>query len=299
MRRLIPLPLLFTLAMLLPGALQPPVAHAAVGCEVVQYQEDAQALLDANPDNRATMDPDGDGIACEEKPTRSGNPPRPSGSSSESRPTAEAKTPKPKSSRSTAPVAPPDSEFPNILDADVDDFWARTFAAAGVPYTPPHDIVSFGDSVRTACGRATAEQTVAFYCPSDETIYYSAEFRAIVEEQVGDFAWVTVIAHEWGHHVQIELGLDAGQQARGSARTYPIQLELQADCLAGAYTQDAEARDWLDPGDVDEALFLTDFAGDASGTHWTDPNAHGTPQQRVRAFERGYEEGLPGCDLDL
>ncbi len=298
MRRFSPLPLLLAFILFVLGLVQPAVTQAAVGCEVVQYQEDAQALLDANPDNSATLDPDGDGIACEEKPTRSGTSPRKSDPSSESQPAAEAKAPKPKP-KPSAPAAPAVSEFPNILDADVDLFWARTFAEAELPYDPPHGIVGFDDSVRTECGRVDAEESVAFYCSLDETIYYNTQFRAIVEDQVGDFAWITVIAHEWGHHVQIELGLDSGQRARGSAQVYPIQLELQADCLAGAYAQDAEGRDWLDPGDIEEALFLTDFAGDESGTHWTDPNAHGTPQQRVRAFQRGYDEGLAGCDLDL
>lgn len=299
MRRLGPLILILLIALLLPVVVQPVVARAAVGCEVVQYQEDAQALLDANPDNSATMDPDGDGIACEEKPTRSGNPPRKSGSGSESRQAAKPDSPKPKPAAPRTSAAPLVSGFPNILDADVDLFWARTFAGADLPYDPPADIIGFDDAVRTDCGRADAEESVAFYCPLDETIYYSTEFRAIVEEQVGDFAWITVIAHEWGHHVQFEIGVDVDERSPGNAQVYPIQLELQADCLAGAYAQDAEGRDWLDPGDIEEALFLTDFAGDESGTHWTDPNAHGTPQQRVRAFERGYDEGLAGCDLDL
>lgn len=298
MRRFGPLPLLYALALLLPGVIQPTVARAAVGCEVVQYQEDAQALLDANPDNSATLDPDGDGIACEEKPTRSGKPLSKSDSPSSTQPVTESKTPKPKPSARDA-AAPAVSGFPNILDADVDLFWARTFAAGDLPYDPPADIVTFDDSVRTECGRADAEESVAFYCPLDETIYYSTEIRSILEEEVGDFAWITVIAHEWGHHVQFELGVDVDERSPRSAQVYPIQLELQADCLAGAYAQDAEERDWLDPGDIEEALFLTDFAGDESGTHWTDPNAHGTPQQRVRAFERGYDEGIAGCDLDF
>ncbi len=301
----LPLLSLLAIALIAPGALRPAGVRAAVGCEVVQYQEDAQALLDANPDNRATMDPDGDGIACEEKPTRSGKPPRPSTSGSDDDQASDSDTPKPapkakpKPKPAPAPAAPLVSGFPNILDADVDLFWARMFAAADLPYAPPAGIVGFDASVETECGWADAEMSVAFYCPLDETIYYSNEFRAIVEERVGDFAWITVIAHEWGHHVQVELGLDEQEPTRGGARVYPIQLELQADCLAGAYAQDAEGRDWLDPGDLEEALFLTDFAGDEAGTHWTDPGAHGTPQQRVRAFERGYDEGLPGCDLDL
>jgi predicted metalloprotease len=195
------------------------------------------------------------------------------------------------------------SAFPHHLDAHVDRFWAGAFAARDRPYDPPDDLVGFDGPIRTDCGWAAPREVAAFYCPADETIYYAVAFRALVESQVGDFGWVTVVAHEWGHHVQAELGLleeaarDPDDAEDGAL--LPIELELQADCLAGAYTRDAERVEWLDPGDIEEALFLTGVAGDPAGTAWTDPEAHGSERQRVAAFLAGYEAGIGGCGLPI
>ncbi|MGI8643090.1 MAG: neutral zinc metallopeptidase [Thermomicrobiales bacterium] len=191
------------------------------------------------------------------------------------------------------------SSFADILHADVDEFWYRTFSDVGLGYTPPSDIVGFDAPINTACGAAEPATTAAFYCTVDETIYYSTGFRQLVDTQVGDFAWVTVIAHEWAHHIQTGLGLQATTRPDLTGGPYVIELELQADCLAGVYAEDAEARSWLDPGDLDEALTLTRAVGDPAGTEWSDPAAHGTSRQRLGAFASGYEEGVRGCELSL
>jgi len=188
--------------------------------------------------------------------------------------------------------------FPNILDADVDRFWASEFAAAGRRYNPPDGVVGFDKPVLTACGRTDPRRDAAFYCPRDETIYYSDDFRTALETQVGDFGWEVVVAHEWGHHVQFQLGMDIGDGGQLSALNSG-ELEQQADCLAGAYTEDAELTGWLDPGDVEEAIQVTGLAGDPVGTPFDDPYAHGTGQERVDAFLNGYQGGLSSCDLDL
>lgn len=191
------------------------------------------------------------------------------------------------------------SAFPSILDADVDLFWQRRFADAALDYDPPAGIVPFDAPLETKCGLARPRRQAAFYCGRDETIYYNVEFRAMVEGSLGDFGWVTVIAHEWGHHIQSELFEQRPDAFDFGSEVETIELELQADCLAGAYTRDAEARGWLDPGDLDEALGLTFAVGDPAGTARDDPNAHGTGEQRVEAFREGYEAGLAGCGVDL
>lgn len=191
------------------------------------------------------------------------------------------------------------SPFPDILHADVDEFWSRTFTGVGLAYTPPGDVVGFDVPINTACGAAEPATTAAFYCTVDATIYYSTSFRQLVETQVGDFAWVTVVSHEWAHHIQTQLGLQATTRPDLTGGPYVIELELQADCLAGVYAEDAEARSWLDPGDLDEALTLTRAVGDPAGTIWTDPAAHGTSRQRLDAFATGYQDGVSGCELAL
>lgn len=196
-----------------------------------------------------------------------------------------------------------DSGFVNPLDADIDRYWAGAFAVAGLDYDPPDGIVGFDAPVETACGLVSPNEAVAFYCPADETIYYVAPFRALIEERVGDFGWITVVSHEWGHHIQYKTGAfeDAAttREEIADGATAPIELELQADCLAGAYTRDAERRQWLDPGDLEEALLLTEVAGDPDDVPSTDLNAHGSSDDRVESFLAGYDDGLAGCDLDL
>ena len=201
-------------------------------------------------------------------------------------------------SADTAPVAR-EVLFPDPLHAHIDMFWEARFQEAGRLYDPPQGVVAFDEPVVTACGRADPEREAAFYCVIDEKIYYSAEFRTLIENQIGDFAWVIVVAHEWGHHVQAKLGFDLGVVADGAGEVAPIEFERQADCLAGAYAIDAELSGWLDPGDVEEALAITEISGDPPGTAWNDPRAHGTGDVRIDAFLTGYNTGIAGCELDL
>lgn len=105
--------------------------------------------------------------------------------------------------------------FPDVLHADVDRFWAEQFALAGRSYAPPGGVVRIDAPLRTGCGRADAATSAAFYCVLDETIYYAGGFRDALYT-IGDFGWVVVVAHEWAHHVQNQLGIDLG---RWSART--------------------------------------------------------------------------------
>ena len=173
--------------------------------------------------------------------------------------------------------------FPDPLHAHVDQFWETRFQEAGRAYDPPNGVIAFDEPIVTGCGRADPDQEAAFYCVIDETIYYSAEFRSLVESQIGDFAWVIVVAHEWGYHVQAELGFELGVAPDRAGEVTPIEFEQQADCLAGAYVADAELIGWLDVGDIDEALAMTEMAGD----------------ERIDALLTGYSSGLTGCEIDL
>jgi uncharacterized protein len=198
----------------------------------------------------------------------------------------------------TSPVAR-EILFPDPLHADIDRFWEAQFQEAGRVYDPPNGVIAFDEPIVTACGRADPVREAAFYCVIDEKIYYSGEFRTLIESQIGDFAWVNVVAHEWGHHIQAKLGFDLGVVPDRAGEVAPIEFEHQADCLAGAYAIDAELTGWLDPGDIEEALAITEISGDPPGTAWNDPRAHGTGDVRIDAFMTGYNTGIFGCDLDL
>ena len=107
---------------------------------------------------------------------------------------------------------------------------------------------------------------------------------------VGDFAPVTILAHEWGHHIQV---LASAPDPGGNT------FELQADCLAGVYALDAEDQGILDPGDITEAVTMSQAAADPLGLPQDQPGSHGINDDRITAFMGGYLNGIEECDLPL
>ncbi|HKP52611.1 MAG TPA: neutral zinc metallopeptidase [Chloroflexia bacterium] len=172
---------------------------------------------------------------------------------------------------------------------DINSFWAGEFRQAGIRYRPPVDFVAYTQQVRTACGPAVLNN--AFYCPGSHGIYYDYNFLLDQLASDGDFAPVTILAHEWGHLVQNNLGIDR-------RATHTIELELQADCFAGAWAAHAGDEGLLEEGDLDEGANSLFKAGDDSDLPWFVEGAHGQPEQRFRAFEIGLEQGVDGCMLD-
>jgi hypothetical protein len=170
----------------------------------------------------------------------------------------------------------------------LDAFWSSNFAEAEAPYESPA-VVPLEDFVLTGCGPAGPDD-FAFYCPLDETIYYSPAGFTAHDQRIGDFAPIVVTAHEWGYHVQSLLGL--GPEP-GNA------FELQADCLAGAYASDAGQQGLLDPGDLTEAVATSAVHADPLGLPQDAPGSHGINDDRMIAFMRGFLDGVTGCGLPL
>nr|WP_298165849.1 neutral zinc metallopeptidase [uncultured Pseudomonas sp.] len=219
-------------------------------------------------------------------------------------------------SHSTSPPqgAAPDeqSEFVRAILGDTEDTWREIFQGAQRQYQDP-TLVLFRDGVNSACGFASAA-VGPFYCPGDRRVYIDLGFFRELDQRfgaAGDFAQAYVIAHEVGHHVQTLLGVSAkvnaarqrGEQLEGDNGLL-VRQELQADCLAGVWAQHAQRRlDWLEPGDLEEALNAANAIGDdrlqqrSRGQVVPDSFTHGTSAQRVRWFKRGFEQGDPGlCD---
>jgi hypothetical protein len=101
----------------------------------------------------------------------------------------------------------------------------------------------------------------------------------------GDYAPVTILAHEWGHLVQ---------ELEGLREEYTIEAELQADCLSGAFARHADERGALEPGDLQEGLDAAFRSGNYD-VPWNDPSSHGTPPQRLAAFFLGYQGAVEAC----
>jgi hypothetical protein len=202
-------------------------------------------------------------------------------------------------------------EFTAFVLADTEDTWNAIFASAGQQYREP-SLVLFRDLVQSACG--TAQSAVGpFYCPGDLKVYIDLSFYRDLQQKLGaggDFAQAYVIAHEVGHHVQTLLGISERNQAarqRASeveANALSVKQELQADCFAGIWANHADrSRQLLEAGDIEEGLNAASAIGDdrlqrqAQGYVSTDSFTHGSSEQRVRWFRRGFETGdVNQCD---
>jgi predicted metalloprotease len=205
-----------------------------------------------------------------------------------------------------------DAQFVAAILGETEDVWGEIFAARGARYTEP-TLVLFSGAVQSACGSATSA-TGPFYCPGDHQVYIDLDFFAQMRQSLGgggDFAQAYVIAHEVGHHVQTLLGTTArvdqarqrGERIEGDGGLL-VRQELQADCYAGLWANRAQRRhDWLEAGDLDEALNTASAIGDdtlqrrSRGTVVPDSFSHGSAAERVRWFRAGFHsDDLASCD---
>ena len=197
------------------------------------------------------------------------------------------------------------SKFVAVVLADTEDAWNEVFRQMGRQYEEPR-LVLFTDVIQSGCGFASGA-TGPFYCPQDRRVYIDLGFFRQLQERLGaggDFAEAYVIAHEVGHHVQNLLGITDRVQAarsRGSEsedNRLSVRLELQADFLAGVWARYTDrVKHVVEAGDIEEATRAANAVGDdrlqsrSRGYVVPDSFTHGTSEQRVRWFRRGYETG--------
>ena len=188
----------------------------------------------------------------------------------------------------------PDAELVDFMSFVLDD--VQSTWEDLLPEYRPLDLVLFTDAVQSGCGPASSA-TGPFYCPADETSYLDLSFFRELRDRFGapgDFAQAYVLAHEIAHHVQHQLGFSPGRSNEGS-----IRHELMADCLAGVWASTTEERGLLEQGDVDEALQAASAVGDdriqrqATGRVNPETWTHGSAEQRMQAFRRGFDRGDP------
>lgn len=203
------------------------------------------------------------------------------------------------------------ARFVSTVLADTEDVWKDLFARGGSTYREPR-LVLFRGVTPTACG--TGQSAMGpFYCPGDERVYIDLVFYETLKNRMGapgDFAQAYVIAHEVGHHVQNLLGITGKmEQMRGRVsqveyNALSVRLELQADCLAGVWANQAQtARNILERGDVEEAMNAAARIGDdalqraGGGAVVPESFTHGSSAQRQRWFNNGLQTGaIKGCD---
>jgi predicted metalloprotease len=213
----------------------------------------------------------------------------------------------PSTSQSSRPANPKEEElkqFVSVVLGKTEDVWQEVFRQNGRQYREPK-LVLFTDQVQSACGMASAASG-PFYCPGDQKVYIDLAFYEELRRRFsspGDFAQAYVIAHEVGHHVQKLLGIsdkvDAMQQRMSEveANKLSVRLELQADFFAGVFARYVQKQGLLEEGDIEEALRAATAIGDdaiqkqTSGRVVPDSFTHGTSEQRLRWFRKGFDTG--------
>jgi uncharacterized protein len=204
------------------------------------------------------------------------------------------------------------ARFVSQVLADTEDTWRELFRRNGMQYQDPK-LVLFTGATPTACG--TGQSAMGpFYCPADRKVYIDLAFYRDLRERFrapGEMAQAYVIAHEVGHHVQNLLGIAdkvremqsrSGDRARANALS--VRMELQADCFSGIWAHHANrSRQILEQGDLESALTAAAAIGDdrlqrqSQGQIVPESFTHGTSEQRVKWFRRGFQSGdLRQCD---
>jgi hypothetical protein len=151
----------------------------------------------------------------------------------------------------------------------------------------PRDIVYIpaGRAARTYCG--TSNSYAYEYCPANQTIYIGQDLLWQFYAGAGDAAPAVGLAHEWGHHLQTMLGVQA------VSRSEAIEFENQADCVSGAWAKYASEKGWLEADDdLRDVSRLLDAIGSAEGPG----RDHGTADEREEAFEAAYAKGIKACN---
>lgn len=205
----------------------------------------------------------------------------------------------------TSAEADEKAQFVSVVLKDTEDVWNKLFEEQGADYQEPV-LVLFSGTDQSGCGHASAA-TGPFYCPLDSKVYIDLSFYDQLRDRFGapgDFAMAYVIAHEVGHHVQNLMGISGkvhqAQQSMSQreANELSVKLELQADFLAGVWAHHADKmKQILESGDIEEALNAANAIGDdrlqmeSQGTVVPDAFTHGTSEQRMYWFKRGFESG--------
>ncbi|KVQ31557.1 neutral zinc metallopeptidase [Burkholderia ubonensis] len=203
--------------------------------------------------------------------------------------------------------------FTRKVLGNIERTWTTIFSTQLHEQYQPPKLVMFTNATPTACG--TGQTAMGpFYCPGDRKVYIDLGFYDDLRRRFGaggDFAQAYVIAHEVGHHVQNLLGIsgkvDAARRRSSEARSnaLSVRMELQADCFAGVWANNAQRANQrlIEPGDFEQGLKTAAAIGDdrlqQQGQGYVVPESftHGSSEQRVYWLRRGLESGeLSACD---
>lgn len=189
-----------------------------------------------------------------------------------------------------------EADFASAVLGSTEDVWGNLYAQSGQQYPMPR-MVLFAGATDTACGTGQAAMG-PFYCPLDQSVYLDLDFFYDLEHKFGapgDFARAYVIAHEVGHHIQNTQGVLESRRTNEDS----VRIELQADCYAGVWAHSVAEFGALEDGDLKEAINAAGQVGDdrlqekQQGYAVPDSFTHGSADQRMAAFKKGYDSGNP------
>lgn len=204
-----------------------------------------------------------------------------------------------------------------LFTTSVQDFWERAYPEQTGNRYEAIQTRTFTGGVSTGCGNASS-QMGPFYCPNDRTVYLDATFFDDMLEgqlgaQGGPFSIGYVVAHEYGHYIEDLLGVLGQMRQQTGPDSDAVKVELMADCLAGMWaasaeqTRDADGNtiiEGLTQEDVRAAIDAAQAVGDdriqqrTSGRVNPEQWTHGSAEQRMQAFQLGYEQGsLDACNM--
>lgn len=217
-------------------------------------------------------------------------------------------------SRQRTTGAPTDQvgQFVAAILGQNEDVWAEVLPKQKNIRFQPAPLVLFNGVTDSACG--TAQSAMGpFYCPLDKKIYLDTSFFRDMQKRFGgggDFAYAYVISHEMGHHIEDQLGVlekvqrAQRQSSQADANALSVRIELMADCLAGVWAANANAK-WhnIDEGDIQKAVATAQAIGDdrlqkaSRGYAVPDSFTHGSSAQRVEWLKRGLQSGqIDSCN---
>ena len=198
----------------------------------------------------------------------------------------------------------------------VNNFWSQELPKYGKTWRTTKTVL-YNGATQSACGTAS-NQVGPFYCPLDQKVYIDASFFQVLEQQFGSsggpLAQEYVVAHEYGHSLQDQLGiLGRAQQDPQGAQSGSVRMELMADCLGGVWAKHASSVNDTDTGkpflkpltdqDIKDALSAAASVGDdriqskTQGRVTPESWTHGSAEARQRWFAQGYKTGdLNKCD---
>jgi predicted metalloprotease len=198
-----------------------------------------------------------------------------------------------------APTLCPSSEPARVVTCVVDDLTASWTEAVGRPVRIQVTVDPAPSTVDRSCRSFLAFGT-AFYCPADDRAYLTAASVARDRAEFGarlPSALAAVVAHEAGHRVQFVVG-EPGLDDEGDAASR--RVEQQADCLAGGWARGAARRGLVDPAGFRavyaremELVSALDPPPGAGLDDYDEVATHGTPAERVAAYDRGAASDSP------